>query len=334
MGHLKGIVPWLIFLTTVVAAESRFATTEPLENKSKYPHNAAHAIPAIVDNMHTIRMSDNGRYLVTLERENGEIRIRDIHGNSQEVILYVGIKPELLGIYENLLYVSHKPGPAETAIAAQGFISIVDMQQGRLIRRVVGAEGLEGIVLDNSGGRILTTNPRQNSLSTFTSSQGRHIKTVSLLRYGKHPRGMDVSADGLHTLVTLEASAKFLVLDNHLNVIKTVATADLPYAISYNDDGKQIYVSTGRDKLLQVFDAKSYQKIAEIGVESDCQQFSFSQDLKSLLLACQQPAQILVIRTDTYTITKRLPMPSLPQTQITTGQDHEDAMLAAGQKDV
>lgn len=328
MARLKWWMIWLLCLATVVTAENKLQSPEQLALRTISAAPSPTPLPTIVDNTHTIRMSDDGRFLVTLQKESGDIRIRDLHGSFEDKRLYLGTQPELLGMYGNLLYVAHQRDAAVGPTTTQDLISIVNMSLGRLVGRIPNPSGLEGLFFDKRHGRLLITNARQHTLSAFSAVYGRHLKTVSLHHYGKRPRGVSVAADGRHTLVTLEGSGKFVVLDDKLRVLKSVNTADGPYAISFTEDARQIYVSTGRDKLLQVFDAVSDQKQAEIPVETGCWQFSFNSASNSLLLACQQPAQILVIQTDTYQISKRLPMPGLPLSNTSLPADAPEKQLA------
>jgi len=51
-----------------------------------------------------------------------------------------------------------------------------------------------------------------------------------------------------------------MVLDKDYNLVRTVETGQTPYGISYNHAGDRIFVATNKDKMLQVFDAKTYEK--------------------------------------------------------------------------
>jgi YVTN family beta-propeller protein len=91
-----------------------------------------------------------------------------------------------------------------------------------------------------------------------------------------------------------------------------VATAEGPYGISFDRAGKHIYVADSKAKLLEVFDAKTYEKIKEVSTGNRCWHFTFTPDDKQILLACGKSDEVLVIDTDKLEVTKHISDKKLP----------------------
>lgn len=277
-----------------------------------------------------IAITEDGQTLVTANRDDGNISIIDLNHPDQPRLVGIGPSPEfvrILGQYAYVTYepqsqMSRQPASAKEEVdddddAIPGHIAIVDLVQGKVVQDVVGKPETEGLEFSKDGRFLLVTNESDHSVSVFTAVQGRHVKTVSLAKYGKRPRGIKIAPDGRHYLVSLELSDKVLVLDKNLKVIKSISTGKAPYGVSYSADGKQIYVAANRDRLLQVFDANHFSKLKDVAVGERCWHFSFNPSQHNLLLACGKSDEILVIDTDTLTVNQRLPMPGMPWGVIT-----------------
>lgn len=275
------------------------------------PHPVANHVPVlpVTGNMQTIRLGSDQLLLVSTQPEHRFITIQDINHPDTSRQLMIGAQPKVLAVQNDLLYVGYQH---EKKAMKQPWIAIVDLKAMQIMGRMPGNIDAQGITFNSDGRVLLTLYPDKHQVAVYSANRGRHIKSISLSKYGKRPRAIQRSPDGMHYLVTLEASNKFLVLDRKLRVCKEVMTAVAPYGISYDEDGKHIYVATGRDKTLQVYDAATYTKHGEVQIEDACWQFSFNASSKNLMLACQHPAQILVIDTEAMSITQRLPLPGLP----------------------
>ena len=95
-------------------------------------------------------------------------------------------------------------------------------------------------------------------------------------------------------------------------VRKSVPTATGPYGVTFDADGKRIFISAARAKLLQVFDAHSYAPLAKVAVGKRCWHFSFTPQGTQLLAACGRSNNVYVIDTQTYKTTKVIPGFKLP----------------------
>ena len=77
-------------------------------------------------------------------------------------------------------------------------------------------------------------------------------------------------------------------------------------------DGKRIFVAANKAKTLEVFDAKSFDKIKDIPTGNRCWHFTFTPDDKQILLACGKSDEVLVIDADKLEVTKRIGDKKMP----------------------
>src|SRR5690606_36222348 len=126
---------------------------------------------------------------------------------------------------------------------------------------------------------------------------GELVKTVSTEGLGIRPRGIKAAPDGSAYVSTLEFGNNFLVMDSEFNVVRTVDTGEAPYGIAYNRDGSLIYVAAGKAKTLEVYDAKTYEKVNHFITSDRCCHFTFITDDKEILSARGRSHEVLVIET-------------------------------------
>lgn len=273
-------------------------------------------------------VTDDGTKLIVATRENESISVIDTATGEVTQQINVGKNPEFVRIRGNFVFVSSepsavggpppKPGSKEAEeedddddkIPAR--IAIVDLAKGEKIKDIVGGPETEGIEFSADGNNIVITNEADNTITVHSIETGELVKTISTHAYGDRPRGIKVSPDGQTYVATLEYGNKFMVLDKDFNVLRTVDTGSVPYGISFDATGNHIYVAANKEKALQVFDAKTYEKIKDIPTGDRCWHFSFTPDDKQILLACGKSHEVLVIDAVKQEVTKKLPIAGLP----------------------
>ena len=272
-------------------------------------------------------VTDDGKKLIVATRENGSISVIDTATGVVSQQIEVGKNPEFVRISGNFAYVSSEPsakaGPppkpgakpaedddAEEKIPAK--ISVVDLAAGKKVREITGGPETEGIEFSKDGKNLVITNEADNTVTVHNIEDGSLVKTISTHELGDRPRGIKVSPDGNTYLATLEYGNKFMVLDKDFNVVRTVDTAETPYGIAYDSKGERIFVAANKAKVLQVFNAKTYEKIKDIPTANRCWHFSFTPDEKQILLACGKSDAILVIDAEKLEVTKQIEVKNLP----------------------
>lgn len=326
------------------AADTTAADTPALKNNNvAYVSNQDDGVSVIdLDSMETIGNIDvqagsprgigvtaDGALLITANKDQGNISVIDTATGKVVRQVEVGKNPEFVRIKDGLAFVSFEPsskggpppkpgqaveeeedddsGPKEPAK-----IAVIDLQKGEKIREIVGGPETEGIEFSPDGSKLIITNEADNTVTVHDIKTGELLKTINTEQYGKRPRGIKISPDGKTYLATLEFSNNFLVLDSDFNPVRTVKTGASPYGVAYGPKGERIFVASNKDKLLQVYDAKTYEKIKDIPVGKRCWHFTFTPDNKDILLACGRSDEVLVIDADKLEVTKHIGDKELP----------------------
>ncbi|HSH73683.1 MAG TPA: beta-propeller fold lactonase family protein [Methylophilaceae bacterium] len=257
-----------------------------------------------------IGVTADGKLLITANKDDGNISVIDTATGQLVKHIEVGKNPEFVRVMGNFVFVSTEPsskgGPPpkpgevvkeddddDDAIPAR--IAVVDLKKGKKIREIVGGPETEGIEFSKDGKKLIITNEADNTITVHNLKTGKLLKTIPTKEYGNRPRGIKVSPDGSIYVATLELANKFLVLDKNFKVLRTVDTGNSPYGISFDRDGKRIYVASSKEKALQVYDAKTYEKIKDIPTGNRCWHFTFTPDDKQILLACGKSDAVQVI---------------------------------------
>jgi len=274
-------------------------------------------------------VTDDGKKLIVATRENASISIIDTATGAVLQQIPVGKNPEFVRISGNYAFISSEPsavgGPPpkpgqkpaeeeddddEEKIPAK--IAVVDLNKGEKVREITGGPETEGIEFSADGKNLVITNEADNTVTVHNIADGSLIKTIHTHEYGDRPRGIKVSPDGNTYLATLEYGNKIMVLDKDFNFVRTVDTGETPYGISYDKKGEHIFVATNKQKALQVFDAKTYEKIKDIPTGNRCWHFTFTPDDKQVLLACGKSDAVFVIDAQKLEVTKQIEVKDMP----------------------
>lgn len=276
-----------------------------------------------------IGITPDGKTLVTANKDEGNISI--INTETGELIQHVeiGKNPEFVRVVGQTAYISFEPSsqggpppkPGEIVAVEEddddepeepARIAIVDIQQGKKLQEIVGGPETEGIEFSPDGSKLIITNEADNTITVHSLETGELLKTIPTHELGDRPRGIKSAPDGSTYVSTLEFGNNFVVLDNEFNVVRTVSTGTAPYGIAYNRDGSLIYVAAGKSKTLEVYDAKTYEKVKEVATGDRCWHFTFTPDDKEVLLTCGRSHEVLVIDTTSLQVTKRIEDKQLP----------------------
>ncbi|MES2501194.1 MAG: beta-propeller fold lactonase family protein [Pseudomonadota bacterium] len=271
-------------------------------------------------------ITDDGKKLIVATRENESISVVDTATGEVLQQIKVGKNPEFVRVSGNFAYISSEPsakgGPPPKPGAEEeddddeekipATIAVVDLGKGEKVREITGGPETEGIEFSADGKHLVITNEADNTVTVHDIESGKLVKTIQTHELGDRPRGIKVSPDGSTYLATLEYGNKFMVLDKDYNLVRTVDTAETPYGIAYDKKGERIFVATNKAKLLQVFDAKTYEKVKEIPTGNRCWHFSFTPDDKQILLACGKSDAVFVIDADKLEVTKQVEVKGMP----------------------
>jgi YVTN family beta-propeller protein len=273
-----------------------------------------------------LAITDDGKQLIVATRENESISVIDTATGEVLQQIPVGKNPEFVRVHGNFAYISSEPsakgGPPpkpgaeeeddddEEKIPAK--IAVVDLTAGKKVREITGGPETEGIEFSADGSKLVITNEADNTVTVHDIASGDLLKTIHTHEQGDRPRGIKVSPDGSTYLATLEYGNKFMVLDKDFNLVRTVETGQTPYGIAYDRSGKRIFVAANKEKALQVFDAKTYEKIKDIPTGNRCWHFTFTPDDKQILLACGKSDAVFVIDAEKLEVTKQIEVKNMP----------------------
>lgn len=275
-----------------------------------------------------IGITADGIYLVTANKDAGNISVIDLAAKKVVKHIPIGKNPEFVRVRGYFAYVTFEPsskgGPPpkpgakeeeddddnEAKIPAQ--IAIVDLKRMKVVRSITSGPETEGIEFSRDGKRMLVTNEADNTVTVYDLAKGKLIKTVDLSKEGNRPRGIKISPSGDQYVVTLEYGDKFIVLDKKFKIVKSVATGKTPYGIAFDRSGKRLFVAASKAKELQVFDGATFAPIKNIPTADRCWHFSFTPDESKILLVCGRSNEVLVFDANTYAEIKRISGKELP----------------------
>jgi YVTN family beta-propeller protein len=271
-----------------------------------------------------IGVTEDGRFLITANKDNENLSVIDLKTNQFVKHIPVGKNPEFVRVYKGYVFVSTEPASSGKPPAAgqedddkdepkiPARIAVVDLAKGKKIRDIIGGPETEGIEFSKSGKEIIVTNEADNTITVHNFSNGKLLKTISTKKYGERPRGIKVAPNGKYYVSTLEYGNSFIVLDNQFKHLKTIATGESPYGVSFDREGKRLFVATSKAKTLEVYDTTNFEKIKDIPTGRRCWHFSFSPDDKDILLACGKSDEVLVIDAEKLEVTKHIPHKEIP----------------------
>jgi DNA-binding beta-propeller fold protein YncE len=279
--------------------------------------------PIGADGPRGLSLADSGRHLLVANKKTGDLSL--INTQTGEVVkrAKIGMNPEFVRVHGGFAYVTYEPGETDRAGGMGGppghkeqddddpnrpaaEIAMVDLKSFQVLRSIKSGHETEGMDFSRDGKLMAVTNEGDDTVSVYQTASGKHVKSVSLPKGGR-PRGIRLSPDGRHWLVTLENTGKLIVLDaNTYQIRMTVDTKLGPYGLAYDPAGKRLFVAAARDSMLQVFDANTYQHLADIPVGKRCWHFSFTPDGSKIVMACGRSNAVLVFDANTYQPVKEI----------------------------
>jgi len=274
-----------------------------------------------------IGVSADGKWLVTANKDNSNISVVDTASGKLVKQIPIGKNPEFVRVFGNIAYVTFEPSfqagtipqktskdkkESEDEDKVPGHVAIVDLTTGKITLDIVGKPETEGVEISKDGKLLVITNESDNSISVLDINSGKLLKNISLAKYGDRPRGIKSSPDGSMYVTTLEFSNKLIVLNDQFETIKEVETGKTPYGVSFDQQGKRIFVAENKEKVLQVFDAQTWLKIKDIPTGDRCWHFTFTPDNQQILVACGRSNEIVVIDANRLEVTKRISNTGMP----------------------
>lgn len=274
-------------------------------------------------------ISDDGKTLAVAVKSAGELLLIDV--DSRKIIkrIAVGKNPEFVRVLNDKAFVAYEPSNQMAAPGADAShqkkknkeddddatparVSVVDLKTGKKTADIEAGMETEGIEFSADGHLLLVTNESDENVSIHDIASGKLVKKVDTKKHGLRPRGIKRSPDGNTFAVTLELSDKLLILNKSFEVQEVITTGNVPYGVTFNAAGTEIYVALAKAKAVQVFDAKSYAVKRTINVGERCWHFTLSPDESKLIAACGRSNNLVVADTQTGKILQDIASPGTP----------------------
>lgn len=273
-----------------------------------------------------IGVTGDGRFLITANRDGGDVSVIDTATRKVVKHVPVGKNPEFVRVNGKYAYVSFEPsskgGPPGSAVRADdddddgdkvpAEIAVIDTTTWEVTRSIKSGPETEGIEFSKDGKLLLVTNEGDNTVAVYEIATGKLVKSIDTAHLGVRPRGIKAAPDGEHYIVTLEYGDKFLLIGKNLEPVKTVATGKTPYGVAFDRDGSRLFVAASRDNALQVFNGRTFEHIRNIPVGERCWHFTFTPDDKQILVACGRSNEVLAFDSTTYERVAQIPGMALP----------------------
>ncbi|HEU4458465.1 MAG TPA: cytochrome D1 domain-containing protein [Methylibium sp.] len=257
-----------------------------------------------------ISLTGDGRWLLTANRGSGDVAVIDAKTGEVTRRIKIGENPEFIRVRGDFAYVSYEPGerpggpppmPGASAPAAApdsgkpeeddeaeepAEVAVIDLKRWQVVKRIKSGRETEGIEFSRDGRHMVVTNEGDQTVSMYDRASGKLLRSVKTAKWGTRPRGIARLPDGSGYLVTLEFSAKLVLLDNQLRFKREIATGNSPYGVAFDPSGQRLYVASARSDRVDVFDAKTYAPLMQLPVGKRCWHFSFTPAGDKLLVAC------------------------------------------------
>jgi YVTN family beta-propeller protein len=95
-------------------------------------------------------------------------------------------------------------------------------------------------------------------------------------------------------------------------VQEVITTGNVPYGVTFNAAGSEIYVALAKAKSVQVFDSKTYAVKRQISVGERCWHFTLNADESKLIAACGRSNNLVVSDTQSGKILQDVASPGTP----------------------
>jgi len=258
-----------------------------------------------------LAVTPDGKYVLAADEASGDVAVVDSANVSVFRRVPIGKNPEFMRMQPDgaKAYVTFEPsssgkppgkGEKDEDSGAPAEVAAIDLKGWTAKSFLTGGRETEGIEFSPDGKRLSVANEGDDTVTSYDKQTGKLVQTVDLHSLGSRPRGIKVSPDGTRYVVTMENSDSLIVLDRALKVERTVPVAKGPYGVAFDGSGQRLFVAAARAKTLQVFDARTFQKLADIPIGERCWHFSFTPDEAYLLVACGRSNDIRVIDAKTY----------------------------------
>jgi YVTN family beta-propeller protein len=221
---------------------------------------APHGIVAFPNSNKVAVVTDIGNNLLVVDVEKG---IVEKNIKTQQII-------------SHLLVLDPKKPFAYVSNINSGSVSVIDLEQDKVIKIIYCGFKTEGIDITPDGSEIWVTNNKENTISVINTTT---YQITNTLPAGEESLRLKFSIDGKHCLVTNARDGTISVYDQHTKkLIKTIllhGKANLiekllyhtprPVGILVHPNGLYTFVANSNANKIEVIDMKTFTIVSTIG---------------------------------------------------------------------
>ena len=219
-----------------------------------------HGIVAFPNSNNVGVVTDGGNDLVVVNVETGRV---------EKKILTKQVVSHLLVLNPN------KPIAYVTNINS-GSVSVINLEQNKVIKIIPCGKGTEGIDITPDGGEIWVTNNKEESISVINT---KTYQITDTLVTGKEPLRLKFSIDGKYCMVPNSSDGTISVYDTYSKKqIKTISIpgkknlveralyhTPRPVGILMHPNGLYAFVANSNADKIEVIDMKTFTLVSTIG---------------------------------------------------------------------
>ena len=231
----------------------------------------------------------------------------DIAQNKVVRMLEAGSDPEnfAIGLDDKTIYVSNED--------ADG-VSFLDIASGKLTKTIKTGDEPEGVSVTPDGKLVYSTNEADGTVSVIDPVAGKLLKQIKV---GRRPRNVVFMPDGAHAYVNAENDGAIGYLDTVKNVlIKPIPLGKpgeiKPMGMAMSSDATELYVSTGRGKMVFIIDTATNKPTTSFEVGQRPWGIALSADGKTLYSANGPSNDVSVVDLSNSTVARKVPVSAGP----------------------
>ena len=188
-------------------------------------------------------------------------------------------------------------------------VSIIDLTSGKLVPPTIKTgEEPEGVSLTPDGKLIYSTNEADGTVCVIDTATKTLLKTFKV---GRRPRNVVFLPDGQHAYVNAENDGTVGIIDMTKNELAGTISLGTPGEIkpmgmALSQDGKKLFVTTGKGKKLFVIDTGTNQVAQSVEVGGRPWGIALSPDGKYIFTANGPEQDVAMVDAATLTVTRKI----------------------------
>lgn len=201
-----------------------------------------------------------------------------------------------------------KAGKLYVASEDTGQTLVIDAASGKVLATVAVGDEPEGVDLTRDEKQVWVTSEEDALVTVIDTATNKVVKSIKV---GERPRNTAFSADGGRAYVSGEFDRSVRIIDTtSLDVVNTIKLPDetlRPMDVKLSNDGKRLFVSTGRGQKILALDASTLATIGTIPAGARPWGIGLSPDGSKLYTANGSSNDVTVIDTAAMTASSTIP---------------------------